>query len=320
MHDPFLKSFYSDRSTVEILIREHVPEWAGEIDYSTLREEPTALVSRKTLQQRHPDMIWSAGVADGERVLFLVEFQRKAERLMALRTTTYAALTLERAAAGADFRRRGRPLPEFVYLVLYHGDGPWSGPERVTDLFARSDPGRFRLVSWRGGGGAGRAPDDITAMVLGLARNHSPEDMAAQVAALGRRVAERGDARLKALVFERVRTMLELRDYAGKLNLGGASSMDEMAKRFQRGLDELVERGAREGRREGVREGVREGAREGRVMVLRRQIARRFGEETAGRVSGVLDGMPGPDAIDAVTDALFECGTGEEFVERMGTG
>ena len=84
--------------------------------------------------------------------------------------------------------------------------------------------------------------------------------------------------------------------------------MDEMAERFQRGLDELVERGAREG------------AREGRAMVLRRLIARRFGEDTAGRVSGVLEGLPGPDAIDAVTDALFECGTGEEFVERVGTG
>ena len=92
--------------------------------------------------------------------------------------------------------------------------------------------------------------------------------------------------------------------------------MDEMAERFQRGLDELVERGAREGRREGRREG----AREGRVMVLRRLIARRFGEETAGRVSGVLDGLPGADAVDTVTDALFECGTGEEFVERVGAG
>ena len=314
MHDPFLKSFYADRDTVEILIREHVPEWASEIDCSTLREEPTALVSRKTLEQRHPDMIWSAA-GDSGRVLFMVEFQRKAERLMALRTTTYAALTLERIAAGTDVRRR-RPLPEFVYLVLYHGDGPWSGPEHVTNLFERSDPGRFRLVSWRGGDGAGGPPDDITALVLGIARNLSPEDMAERVAALGRRVAERGDPRLQALVFERVRTMLELRDYAGRLNLGGARTMDEMAERFQRGLDELVERGAREGRREGAREG----RREGRVTVLRRQIARRFGEETAGRVSDALDGLPGPEVIDTVTDALFECGTGEEFVERVGTG
>ena len=132
------------------------PNGPDEIDFATLRQEPTELVARKTLQARHPDMIWSAETMDGrDGPLFLIEFQRKAERLMALRTTTYTALVLEGIAAGSDFGPDAA-LPEFVYLVLYHGDGPWSGPDRVTDLFERSDPGRFRLVSWREGKGAGR--------------------------------------------------------------------------------------------------------------------------------------------------------------------
>ena len=310
MHDPLLKSVFADRDMMEILIRDRVPEWAREIDYSTLRAEPTELVSKETLQRRHPDMIWSAGTTGGGRVMFLIELQRTAERLMALRTTTYAALTLERIASGAGFRP-GDPLPEFVYLVLYHGDAPWRVPDRVTDLFERSDPGRFRLVSWRDEDGAGRPRDDVTALVLGMARNLSPEDMAAQVAALRLRVSERGDARLNEFMADRVRTMLELRDYTGKLKLGGAKTMDEVVDRFQRGLDELVRKGAREGRREG--------RRDGRAMVLRRVVARRFGEEAAGQVSEVLEGLPGPDAIDRVTDALFECGTGEEFIERVRT-
>ncbi len=117
MQDPFLKSFFADRRIVGILIRDHVPEWADEIDSSTLRQEPTELVARKTLQTRHPDMIWSAENVDGGKVLFLIEFQLKPERLMALRTTTYTALTLEGIAASADFGP-GDALPEFVYLVL----------------------------------------------------------------------------------------------------------------------------------------------------------------------------------------------------------
>lgn len=92
MHDPVLKSVFADRDMIEILIRDRVPEWAGAIDFSTLREEPTELVSKKTLQRRHPDMIWSANTADGRRVVFMMEFQRTVERFMALRTTTYAAL------------------------------------------------------------------------------------------------------------------------------------------------------------------------------------------------------------------------------------
>ena len=65
MHDPFLKSFFADRRIVGILIRDHVPEWADEIDFATLRQEPTELVARKTLQTRHPDMIWSAEAMGG---------------------------------------------------------------------------------------------------------------------------------------------------------------------------------------------------------------------------------------------------------------
>lgn len=52
-------------------------------------------------------------------------------------------------------------------------------------------------------------------------------------------------------------------------------------------------------------------------MVLRRQITRRFGEETARKLSNLLDGLPDSDGIDRVTDALIECSTGEEFIERV---
>ncbi len=75
--------------------------------------------------------------------------------------------------------------------------------------------------------------------------------------------------------------------------------MDELTERVQQGLEELVQRG--------------------RTQVLRRQIARKFGEETAGQTSQVLEGLPGPEGIDRVTDALFECGTGDEFIERVRT-
>ena len=70
-------------------------------------------------------------------------------------------------------------------------------------------------------------------------------------------------------------------------------------------MEELVQKGARQGRQEG------------QVLVLRRQIARKFGDDTAGQLSELLDGLTGLERIDRVTDALLECGTGEEFIERM---
>ena len=241
-------------------------------------------------------MIWSADTVNGDRVLILLEFQRTVERLMALRTTTYTTLTLEGIAAGPDFRP-GDPLPEFVYLVLYHGDGPWTAPAHVADLFQRSDPGRFRLVPWGGGSGDDRLRDDITALVLGLARNLSPEEMAVQLSALWRTIERHEDPGLAGLMVRAVDTRLELRDYPARLTKGGAKTMAEVVDRFQQGMDELVQRG--------------------RAQVLRRQVRRRFGEETAGKLSKLLDGLPDPDGIDRVTDALIESSTGEEFIERV---
>ena len=314
MHDPFLKSIFSGRLMIGILIRRHVPEWADEIDFASLREEPNELIAGKTLQRRHPDMIWSADTLDGGRVVFLMEFQRTVDPLMALRTTTYAALTLEGIAAAEGIRVADR-LPEFVYLVLYHGDRPWSTPERVADLFERSDPGTYRLVPWEKDQAEGESHDDLVALVLGFARHLSPPDMDARMWALRRAVAQYGDKDLDGFLFEGMCTMLELRGYDEVVTRVREKTMDELAYQFHRGLDEVRQ----EGRLEGMREGVEQGARQGRTQVLRRQAALRFGEETAGRLSKLLEELSDPEDIDRVTDALLECGTGEEFIERVRT-
>ena len=70
--------------------------------------------------------------------------------------------------------------------------------------------------------------------------------------------------------------------------------------KFERSLDELFDRGARQGAR----------------RVLGQLATRRFGEETAGRLAGLLAELSEPEDIDRVSDALLECGTGEEFIER----
>ncbi|MDE2715550.1 MAG: hypothetical protein OXI33_00850 [Chloroflexota bacterium] len=101
-----------------------------------------------------------------------------------------------------------------------------------------------------------------------------------------------------------VDTMLELRDYPARLLKGGVTTMAEVVDRFRQGMDELVQRGVRQGQ----------------AQVLRWQVTRRFGEETAGRLSRVLEEPPGPEDIDRVSDALFECDTGDEFIERVRMG
>ena len=95
--------------------------------------------------------------------------------------------------------------------------------------------------------------------------------------------------------------MLELGGYTEGLTQLREKTMAELVDRFQRSLDELVQ----------------EGRHEGQVLLLRRQIARKFGDDTAGQLSELLDDLTGIDNIDRVTDALLECGTGEEFIDQV---
>ena len=71
--------------------------------------------------------------------------------------------------------------------------------------------------------------------------------------------------------------------------------------KFERSLDELFDRGARESAR----------------RVLRRLATRRFDEQTAGRLAGLLAELSEPEDIDRVSDALLDCSTGEELIERV---
>ena len=128
--------------------------------------------------------------------------------------------------------------------------------------------------------------------------------MAGQLSGLWRTVERHGDRGLAGLMVRTVSTMLEVRDYPEGLTKGGGNTMAEVVDRFRQGMDELVQKGARQGE----------------ARVLRRQVTRRFGEDTAGRLSRILDEPPAPEDIDRVTDALVECATGDEFIERVRMG
>ena len=151
------------------------------------------------------------------------------------------------------------------------------------------------------------------AAVMGLARNLSAEEMVAPLAAVHRALEAQGDADLERFMAERVDTMLELRGYSKARMEGEARTMAETVDRFRQSLDDLVQRGVRQG----MRQGVRQGMRQGQLRVLRRQAARKFGEEAAKVLSELLDERSGPEGVDRVADALLESGTADEFLDRV---
>jgi hypothetical protein len=77
------------------------------------------------------------------------------------------------------------------------------------------------------------------------------------------------------------------------------------------GVEELKERA----HREGLGQGRAEGRAEGRAIVCR-QAKLKFGAETAGHLSRLLEGVSEPERIARIADRIIECETGTELLAR----
>ena len=105
-----------------------------------------------------------------------------------------------------------------------------------------------------------------------------------------------------------VDAMLVLRNFPERLKREkGAGTVAEM----EDGLERIPD--------ESVRRVMRQGIRLGQALLLRDQAARRFGKQTAPWLFYLVDDLSGRESIDRVTDALIECGTAAEFIERVQT-
>ena len=88
--------------------------------------------------------------------------------------------------------------------------------------------------------------------------------------------------------------------------------MDDMGRTLEERVAEWPKQWLREGREQGIREGI-----EHERALLRRQVAARFGAETAERVSEVLAGISDPEGLAEAGEWLVRCETGKEFLARV---
>ena len=84
------------------------------------------------------------------------------------------------------------------------------------------------------------------------------------------------------------------------------------AEMIYAGVEELKERA----HRQGLGEGRAEGHRRGRITLVCRLARRKFGAETAERLSRLLEGITDPDRICRIGDRIIECETGAELLAQ----
>ena len=91
-----------------------------------------------------------------------------------------------------------------------------------------------------------------------------------------------------------------------------AMTMGTVKTAFQRGLEDIDQQGFRRGRKEGHEKG--------QARLLRRQVTRRFGPETAGELSRLLARRTDPGLAARAADAILDCDSAEEFLARVRQG
>ena len=101
-----------------------------------------------------------------------------------------------------------------------------------------------------------------------------------------------------------------------KADLARMKSLTEGEDMYER-AKELRDRVHRDGVRQGLEQGLEAGRIRERAHLVRRLATRKFGAETAERLTRILEDMADVDRIDEVVDAIVDCDSGAELFARV---
>ena len=91
----------------------------------------------------------------------------------------------------------------------------------------------------------------------------------------------------------------------------------DRARQWGKERDEhWLQKGLQEGLEKGIKEERRASLQRERELV-HRQVTRKFGSGTAEQLLPLLDRLSDPASIVAIAEAVIECETGEEFLQRV---
>ena len=318
-HDETYKLIFSQRAAVEELIRHFVGRGlADELDFDTLEPLPTDRISGG-LVQRRSDLLCKVRFRDDWLyLLVLLEFQSENDSFMALRILTYTCLTYEELIRRGEVKAGDR-LPPLLPVTVYNGRPRWGAATDVAELIApvteplarylpsfrylvldlqqigERDPESRDLVSSLGIVEREPTPENVGPVMQGLFRRFQGPEFAELHRALHSWVAGAADA-----------WQIPEADLAGMMSFTEDENMYERAKELRDRVH-----------RDGVRQGLEQGGRIRERALLRRLAARKFGTETAERLTRMLEDIADADRIDEVFDAIVDCDSGAELFARV---
>lgn len=344
---------YHDPDVFADLLRLTMPGLAAELDLARAEQVSAAHVGAGTggLEQRHGDMIWrvpfeTGRLANGERpyLLVLLEFQSTVDRTMAWRMRNYAAMLCERLVADGTAEREGG-LPWILPIVLYNGSERWTAMNPATALMpapsetawrmlAAYQPDGYVLLSLEqllaeGGGGLEHLPvANRAAATLRLQLGRTPDEIERRLKAEWLRFPGAGDEAVRRVLHTWATALVDdMVDDAGAApplpsfeELEGLTEGADMTTISQARLGKWYRDFREENVAKGIEQGVAKGIEQERgrsLAVIQRQVAIKFGTQTAARVAALLEAGMTAEGIERAGVALMECDDGDALVARL---
>ena len=349
-HDGIHKFGYRHRELFADLVWLVAPALAAELDFARAEEVPVAYVQRAhdRFPQRFGDMAWRVPHrSGGGELLVLLEFQATVDRGMAQRMRDYARLARERLAV------RGNGPPPLLPVVLYNGSDRWTASGAVAGLPEFwSMESQLALAPFQGwdyillslerllssGGLAGLPLDNRAAATLRLQAERMPAELLARFrrewahfagdANVGtRRVLHAWTGALLSRMDSAESRLPALAELEGLKGLKGETNMATVSEalyaewlagvRAEHMAEGIAQERARSRAR--LQRGIEQERARG-LARLRRQVAIKFGERTAERLSALLGGVADNRMArlgDRVSDWIVECEQGEDLLSRV---
>ena len=274
-HDHSYKLLFAHPQMVRDLLEAFVGgEWINDIDFSTLERVSDSYVS-DDLRARADDIVWRVRCV--ERYLYLlIEFQSGVESFMAVRVLVYVGLLYQDLIRTKWIPSDGC-LPAVLPIVLYNGSRRWTAAQELTPLLQALPGGlehcapmiQYLLIDeGRYDDGELARRSNLVAMLFRLENCRHYDRVERLVNSLVERLRVSGSDSLRRafavwldkvilarLSGERVSTVSDLWEKQAMLS-----------ERFDEWEKELRQAGRQEGRQEGE------------VLLLIRQLQKRFGE------------------------------------------
>ena len=224
----------------------------------------------------------------------------------------------------------GDKLPPVLPVALYNGRPRWRAATDISELMAPVPEPLARylpkfgylLLDLQRIGEQDSPSTDLVTSLGKIEREPSPENLQQVMRSLTGRFRGPEFTELREALYTWVAGAAEAWQISEEEVARMKSSMEDetMWERVKELREQARSEGERQGLERGLERGVQQGLERGRAegrALVGRLATRKFGAETAERLSRVLENVADPERIAEVADAIIDCDSGTELFARV---